>query len=114
MTNLTLSNEALLSYLNGNTQVIPKVEIQALFSTKSTEETFATTLMEELKKGIEVAMSRGVLPGQDYITTQIALIAACHVRAKSGEEPSEWVKDAASCLRNLWLHAKKLNELARI
>ena len=114
MTNLTLSNEALLSYLNGNTQVIPKAEIEDVFLTPNKDQTFLDNLTEELRKGIETAMSRGVLPGRDYITTQIALIAACHVRAKSGEEPSEWVKDAASCLRNLWLHAKKLNELARI
>ena len=112
MTNLTLSNEALLSYLNGNTQVIPKAEIEALFNTNATEDTFIKTLMSELKRGVEVAMSRGVLPGQDYITTQIALIAACHVMAKSGEQTSEWVDNAAASFRNLWVHAKKLNQLA--
>lgn len=114
MTNLTLSNPSLMTYLDGRSNVVPVgVFTELLLAKPSQKETALDTLRDELKKGIETALGMGIEPGYDFISNQLVDIAACVVALKADSSDLNAVHQAAKCFRSLWQHAKKLGGLSR-
>lgn len=111
---ITLGNKDLMNYLEGSSNLLPVEAFKKVLLVKPSEQsTFTDTLLAELKKGIETAISLGVSPNSDLISNRMLDITSALVELRGDPTSDKPLHQAALAFRHLWQHAKKLNSLGR-